>query len=68
MEPNRLVSTKIHRTLSMKFREYYRLKTHNEKWVREIIEKYSLSENYPRVAEYVIKREVYLEWVNGAYL
>jgi len=52
----------------MKFREYYRLKTHNEKWVREIIEKYTLSENYPRVAEYVIKREVYLEWVNGAYL
>ena len=52
----------------MSFREYFRLKTHNEKWVRQIMEKYNLSEHYIRIAEYTLKREAYIEYMNGAYL
>ena len=54
--------------VGMSFREYFRLKTHNEKWVREVMEKYNLSEHYIRIAEYTFKREAYIEYMNGAYL
>ena len=54
--------------VGMNFREYFRLKTHNEKWVRQMIEKYNLSEHYLKIAEYTLKREAYIEYMNGAYL
>ena len=54
--------------VGMSFREYFRLKTHNEKWVRQIMERYNLSEHYIRIAEYTLKREAYIEYMNGAYL
>ena len=54
--------------VGMSFREYFRLKTHNEKWVRQMMEKYNLSEHYLKIAEYTLNREAYIEYMNGAYL
>ena len=54
--------------VGMNFREYFRLKTHNEKWVRQMMEKYNPSEHYLKIAEYTLKREAYIEYMNGAYL
>ena len=50
------------------YREYFRMKTHDERWVKRMMEKYNLSQHYPRCAEYVLRREAYLEWLDGGYL
>ena len=44
------------------------MKTHDERWVKRMMEKYNLSPHYPRCAEYVLRREAYLEWSDGGYL
>ena len=50
------------------YREYFRMKVHDERWVKRMMEKYNLSPHYPRCAEYVLRREAYLEWSDGGYL
>ncbi len=50
------------------YREYFRMKTHDERWVKRMMEKYNLSIHYPRCVEYVLRREAYLEWLEGGYL
>jgi len=50
------------------YREYFRMKTHDERWVKRMMEKYNLSIHYPRCVEYALRREVYLEWLDGGYL
>ena len=40
------------------YREYFRMKTHDERWVKHMMEKYNLSIHYPRCVEYVLRREV----------
>ena len=44
------------------------MKTHDERWVKRMMEKYNLSEHYLKIAEYTLKREAYIEYRNGAYL
>ena len=50
------------------YREYFRMKTHDERWVKRIMEKYFLTHHYPRCVEYALRREAYLEWLDGGYL
>ena len=50
------------------YREYFRMKVHDERWVKRMIERYNLSPHYPRCAEYVLRREAYLEGSDGGYL
>ena len=50
------------------YREYFRMKVHDERWVKHMMEKYNISPHYPRCAEYVLRREAYLEWSDGGYL
>ena len=40
------------------YREYFRMKTHDERWVKRMMEKYNLSIHYPRCVEYVLRRDV----------
>ena len=44
------------------------MKTHDERWVKQIMQRYNLSPHYPRCVEYALRREAYLEWLEGGYI
>ena len=50
------------------YREYFRMKIHDERWVKRIMQKYFLTHHYPKCVEYALRRESYLEWLDGGYL